>query len=151
MAAAQARLMPLLQRDHHGQPVIGFGWRGEFRFMVSAARRGSRRSGRLAARSQQLAEGAPLFRPLVTLTRARARPWSARCYGVARQRDRSRQNSTGSSVSPSRPFQPAKRQFVAAAAEGGGNGGDDLSRDVFGTTPGPSPFHLLLFQHKGEQ
>src|SRR5712675_3002137 len=28
--------------------------------------------------------------------RARARPWSARCYGVARQRDRSRQNSRGS-------------------------------------------------------
>src|SRR5438067_2047300 len=28
-------------------------------------------------------------------TRARARPWSARCYGVARQRDRSRQNSRG--------------------------------------------------------
>ena len=27
--------------------------------------------------------------------RARARPWSARCYGVARQRDRSRQNSRG--------------------------------------------------------
>src|SRR5436853_4954088 len=25
----------------------------------------------------------------------RARPWSARCYGVARQRDRSRQNSRG--------------------------------------------------------
>ena len=25
-----------------------------------------------------------------------ARPWSARCYGVARQRDGSRQNSTGS-------------------------------------------------------
>ena len=24
-----------------------------------------------------------------------ARPWSARCYGVARQRDGSRQNSTG--------------------------------------------------------
>src|SRR4029077_1155437 len=27
--------------------------------------------------------------------RARATPWSARCYGVARQRDRSRPNSTG--------------------------------------------------------
>ena len=26
-----------------------------------------------------------------------ARPWSARCYGVARQRDRSRQNSSGGS------------------------------------------------------
>jgi hypothetical protein len=26
-----------------------------------------------------------------------ARPWSARCYGVARQRERSRQNSIGGS------------------------------------------------------
>src|SRR6202047_4674026 len=41
------------------------------------------------------AEGAPLLTSFVSLTRARARPWSARCYGVARQRDRSRQNSTG--------------------------------------------------------
>src|ERR1700720_2116480 len=38
----------------------------------------------------------PALTPLISLTRARARPWSARCYGVARQRDRSRQNSTGS-------------------------------------------------------
>src|SRR6266446_4772964 len=29
--------------------------------------------------------------------RARARPWSARCYGVARQRDGSRQKAPGSS------------------------------------------------------
>ena len=41
-------------------------------------------------------------RPRFTLfyhpyARARARPWSARCYGVARQRDRSRPNSTGAS------------------------------------------------------
>src|SRR5437763_394323 len=34
----------------------------------------------------------PLLSPS---TRARARPWSARCYRVARQRDRSRQNSRG--------------------------------------------------------
>src|SRR4051794_40979454 len=34
----------------------------------------------------------PLLSPS---TRARARPWSARCYGVARQRDRSRQNRRG--------------------------------------------------------
>src|ERR1700688_1802208 len=39
--------------------------------------------------------GGPALTPLVTLTRARARPWSARCYGVARQRDGSRQNSIG--------------------------------------------------------
>ena len=39
----------------------------------------------------------PRVNPFVTLTRARARPWSARCYGVARQRDRSRQNSRGAS------------------------------------------------------
>src|SRR3954447_8468458 len=34
----------------------------------------------------------PLLSPS---TRARARPWSARCYGVAHHRDRSRQNSRG--------------------------------------------------------
>src|SRR6266446_5897473 len=33
--------------------------------------------------------------PLIALTRARARQWSARCYGVARQRDGARQNSIG--------------------------------------------------------
>ena len=38
-------------------------------------------------------------------TRARARPWSARCYGVARQRDRSRQNSRGARAC----FSPAFR------------------------------------------
>ena len=37
--------------------------------------------------------------------RARARPWSARCYGVARQRDRSRQNSRGARAC----FSPAFR------------------------------------------
>src|ERR1700694_1371644 len=38
---------------------------------------------------------APALLLFVSLTRARARPWSARCYGVARQRDGSRQNSIG--------------------------------------------------------
>src|SRR5450631_3964797 len=37
----------------------------------------------------------PGLTSFVTLTRARARQWSARCYGVARQRDGSRQNSIG--------------------------------------------------------
>jgi hypothetical protein len=48
----------------------------------------------------------PALTPCITLTRARAfpkfsvpalmaRPWSARCYGVARQREGSRQNSRG--------------------------------------------------------
>src|ERR1022692_737542 len=40
----------------------------------------------------------PALTSFITLTRARAlmaRPWSARCYGVARQRDGSRQNSIG--------------------------------------------------------
>src|SRR5450756_374691 len=37
--------------------------------------------------------GCPALASFVTLTRARARQWSARCYGVARQRDGSRQNS----------------------------------------------------------
>src|SRR4029079_11172976 len=40
----------------------------------------------------------PLLSPS---TRARARPWSARCYGVARQRNRSRQNSRGPPFTPS--------------------------------------------------
>src|SRR5665647_3463676 len=41
---------------------------------------------------------APALTWFISLTRARAlmaRPWSARCYGVARQREGSRQNSTG--------------------------------------------------------
>jgi hypothetical protein len=37
----------------------------------------------------------PALTPFITLTRARARRWSARCYGVARQRDRSRQTAPG--------------------------------------------------------
>ena len=48
----------------------------------------------------QLAEGAPRLPYLSPLARARAllaRPWSARCYGVARQREGSRQNSIGGS------------------------------------------------------
>src|SRR5450631_3028279 len=43
---------------------------------------------------------APALAIVLTLTRARAlmaRPWSARCYGVARQREGSRQNSIGGS------------------------------------------------------
>src|SRR3954453_2278403 len=42
--------------------------------------------------SPSCAPRSPLLSPS---TRARVRPWSARCYGVARQRDRSRQNSRG--------------------------------------------------------
>src|SRR6202166_2748875 len=48
----------------------------------------------------QLAEGAPRLPYLSPLARARAllaRPWSARCYGVARQREGSRQNGIGGS------------------------------------------------------
>jgi len=43
---------------------------------------------------------APRYPLFLTLARARAlmaRPWSARCYGVARQREGSRQNSIGGS------------------------------------------------------
>jgi hypothetical protein len=42
----------------------------------------------------------PALTTLIRLTRAgalMARPWSARCYGVARQREGSRQNSIGGS------------------------------------------------------
>ena len=44
--------------------------------------------------------GGPALTSFVTLTRARARPWSARGYGVARQRDRSRQNRRGPALTP---------------------------------------------------
>src|ERR1700692_3538526 len=58
--------------------------RRRFGLLVSAAR-----CYRAACR------GAPALTSFVRFTRARARQWSARCYGVARQRDGSRQNSTG--------------------------------------------------------
>src|SRR6266404_4670084 len=45
--------------------------------------------------------------------RARARPWSARCYGVARQRDGSRQNSTGRLYSPLSPLRARAREGQA--------------------------------------
>src|ERR1700693_2960919 len=61
--------------------------RRSFGLLVSAARCCSTGSGRLLR--------GPALTSFVTLTRARARQWSARCYGVARQRDGSRQNSTG--------------------------------------------------------
>jgi hypothetical protein len=73
----------------------------------SASRSGATRDSRLVlspAQHQKIAvRRNPLVQevhdrldaPDVKNTRARARPWSARCYGVARQRDRSRQTSTG--------------------------------------------------------
>src|ERR1035437_7582610 len=61
--------------------------RRSFGLLVSAARCCSTGSGRLLR--------GPALTSFVTLTRARARQWSARCYGVARQREGSRQNSTG--------------------------------------------------------
>src|SRR3954452_18212700 len=72
-------------------------WRGEFCFIVLGVGMGPDRidppcrgSGRRTSPSRR--PRLPLLSPS---TRARARPWSARCYGVARQRDRSRQNSRG--------------------------------------------------------
>ena len=59
--------------------------RRSFGLLVSPARCCSTGSGRLL-RAPALTSLSPLR------ARARARPWSARCYGVARQRDRSRQN-----------------------------------------------------------
>ena len=56
--------------------------------------------------------------------RARARPWSARCYGVARQRDRSRQNSRGaravllSGISGSRVGAKQSRRSMYSAWRG---------------------------------
>src|SRR5436305_15323533 len=64
--------------------------------MVSAARCGATGSGRHAAdRAGEPLHRAPPLTPSVTLYAREARPWSARCYGVARQRDRSCQNSRG--------------------------------------------------------
>src|ERR1700692_2465417 len=68
------------------------------RNMVSAARCCSTGSGRLDL--DLLISGPPRLPYLSPLARARAllaRPWFARCYGVARQRDGSRQNSIGGS------------------------------------------------------
>ena len=68
-------------------------WRGVvlvYWFRRRDAARPDRAAWRAARRSMII--GGPALTSFVTLTRARARPWSARCYGVARQRDRSRQN-----------------------------------------------------------
>src|SRR6202049_1536441 len=67
------------------------------------------------------------------LTRARAlmaRPWSARCYGVARQREGSRQNSIGGSgVLSLRHFSELVRliPWRVGAEESGAAEGDDES------------------------
>src|SRR5437763_255802 len=68
-----------------------------FDLLVSAARCGATGSGRYAAdRAGEPLHRAPPRSPLLSpSTRARARPWSARCYGVARQRDRPRPTSRG--------------------------------------------------------
>ena len=59
-----------------------------------------------AARPDRAAWEVPRVNPSChPYARARARPWSARCYGVARQRDRSRQNSRGARAC----FSPAFR------------------------------------------
>ena len=66
--------------------------------------------------------------------RARARPWSARCYGVARQRDRSRQNSRGPALTP---------LVTLTRARGPGRGrpaatGRSPTRSVAPKQPGPA-------------
>src|ERR1019366_6090204 len=58
----------------------------------------------------------PALTSFISLTRAgalMARPWSARCYGVARQREGSRQNSIGG---------PALTSFYQPYARGGADG-----------------------------
>src|SRR5881392_3964872 len=73
-----------------------------FDLLVSAARCGATGSGRHAAdRAGEPLHRAPPLTPSVTLYAREARPWSARCYGVARQRDRSCQNSRGPPLTPS--------------------------------------------------
>src|SRR5450756_1158490 len=69
-----------------------------FRFMVSAGAMLLDRLGPAGFRFTDFR--APALTWFISLTRAgalMARPWSARCYGVARQRDGSRQNSIGGS------------------------------------------------------
>jgi PrkA AAA domain len=66
-------------------------------FLNRPARCCSTGSGR---RDLDLMIRGPAFTPFITSRRARAlmaRPWSARCYGVARPREGSRQNSIGGS------------------------------------------------------
>src|SRR6202166_4164455 len=72
------------------------------------------RSG-IATRAQCgfVAPRLPYLSPLARARALLARPWSARCYGVARQREGSRQNSIGG---PRFPFTPASR--VREGADG---------------------------------
>src|ERR1700719_3706029 len=56
----------------------------------------------------------PYLSPLARARALLARPWSARCYGVARQREGSRQNSIGG---PRFPFTPASRTREGAAGQ----------------------------------
>src|SRR5476649_1140496 len=66
--------------------------------MVSAARCCSTGSGRLDLDLLISGPRVNLFSSPYARARAlMARPWSARCYGVARQREGSRQNSIGGS------------------------------------------------------
>ena len=63
---------------------------------------------------------APALTSSVTLTRARAlmaRPWSARCYGVARQREGSRQNSMGARACFSPAFRAGSLSLWRVGAE----------------------------------
>src|SRR6202521_5581786 len=61
----------------------------------------------------------PYLSPLARARALMARPWSARCYGVARQREGSRQNSIGGSGVLSLrqvPKKLARRRMVSAGA-----------------------------------
>src|SRR5450631_2930102 len=77
----------------------------DFRFEAAAATlSGTGSASPRPERNSWLRGALTLF---LTLTRARAlmaRQWSARCYGVARQRDGSRQNSIPSGVLSLRHF-----------------------------------------------
>ena len=65
---------------------------GRWQRLLAARWRGRRRSFDLLISAPRVN---PLHQPYARARALMARQWSARCYGVARQRDGSRQNSTG--------------------------------------------------------
>src|SRR5436305_3131724 len=132
--------------------------------MVSAARCGATGSGRHAAdRAGEPLHRAPPLTPSVTLYAREARPWSARCYGVARQRDRSCQNSRGpracflSGISGSRvgaeESGAASFDLLVSAALCGGSRharcGRDRSSDLFPSALPLTP-SVTLYAREGQ-
>src|ERR1019366_132432 len=69
---------------------------------------------------------------------ARARQWSARCYGVARQRDGSRQNSTGPALIPFVTLSRARSRQWSARCYGVARQRDGSRQNSTGPRVNPS-------------